>query len=107
QKSNKTEKQYLTFIDPHGLRNEDSEFSSDKVQLHKYLRIEFPEIKNVTLNSFILAPSSFDISGVRNWKREDESIDIKTYSNNLNIYELGNGNDFSYVSEIVRKIIND
>ena len=101
------EKQYLTFIDPHGLRNEDSQFSSDKVQLHNYLKTEFPEIKNVVLNSFILAPSSFDLSGMQTWEREDKATDIRTYSNNLNIYELGNGNDFNYVSEIVGKILDN
>ncbi len=69
------------------------------------MKTEFPEIKNVTLNSFILAPSSFDLSGMQTWEREDKATDIRTYSNNLNIYELGNGNDFSYVSEIIEKIL--
>lgn len=106
RKANKTEKQYLSFIDPHGLRNEDAGFLSDKIQLHKYLRSEFPEVKNVILNSFILAPSSFALSGMNIWERDDKTTDIKTYSNNLNIYELGNGNDFDYLAEIIDKILS-
>ncbi len=105
QKSAGAEKQYLTFIDPHGLRNEDTGFSSDKIQLHMYLKTDFPEIANVTLNSFILATSSFDLSAVQNWERPDKNTDIKTYCNSLNIYELGNGNDFAYISAIIRKIL--
>lgn len=99
------EKQYLTFIDPHGLRNEDGGFSSDKVQLHKYLRTEFPDVKNVVLNSFILSASKFDQSAMQYWERSDKSIDLKPYSNNLNVYELGDGIDFTYVTEIVNKIL--
>lgn len=105
RKSGGAEKQYLTFIDPHGLRNEDSGFSSDKIRLHKYLQSEFPEIKNVILNSFILAPSSFALSGMQNWERDDKTVDIKTYGNNLNIYELGNGSDFGYAADIIEKIL--
>lgn len=101
------ERQYLTFIDPHGLRNEDAQFLSDKIQLHKYLKTEFPEVKGVVLNSFILAPSSFTASGMQFWEREDKAVDLKTYSNGLNIYELGNGNDFGYVGEIVAKILKE
>jgi hypothetical protein len=106
RRQNRSVKQYLSFIDPHGLRNEDAGFSSDKIQLHKYLKSEFPEVTGVTLNSFILAPSSFVLSGMQVWEREDKTTDLRTYSNNLNIYELGNGDDFSYIAEIVSKILS-
>lgn len=100
----KSGEQFLSFIDPHGLRNEDAQFSSDKIQLHQYLQTEFPEIKNVRLNSFILAPSSFAQSGMQFWER-DKAVDLDDYANRLNIYELGNGEDFAYVAEIVGKIL--
>lgn len=102
----KGQKQYLTFIDPHGLRNEDRGFSSDRIQLSKRLKSEFPDVKNVILNSFILSVSRFDKSQVGSWQR-DKTISLAQYCSNLNIYELGEGQNFDYIRQLISKILSD
>ena len=73
----KTGKQYLTFIDPHGLRNEANQWDSDKIGLHVSIKEKENEIKlkvpNLILNSFILQPPpGFISTGIDGWHREDD-----------------------------------
>ncbi|MBC8344577.1 MAG: DEAD/DEAH box helicase family protein [Bacteroidetes bacterium] len=99
----KGRKQYLTFIDPHGMRNEDSGFDSDRIQLHKNIK----EIKasGVILNSFILCPSTFIDTGMSRWQRpEQEQNDLKEYANSVNVFECV-GNDSSYIKNIINNIV--
>ena len=53
------DKQYITFIDPHGMRRESIE--SDKVMLHKRIKEIEESLKDfpVSLNSFILSPTYY------------------------------------------------
>lgn len=58
----KDEKQYLTFIDPKGIRQLEGGLENEKVKLFKYLReIIAPSLsdKNLILNSFIISNTKF------------------------------------------------
>jgi hypothetical protein len=105
-------KQYLSFIDPHGLRNEDNGFDSDKIQLHKRIKeLEKSEyITRVTLNSIILSPSSFKDAGMMRWKdAPNDYMELKTYCNSLNIFEIGQEykrlGESEYIRYIIEKIV--
>ncbi len=107
----KGKKQYLTFIDPHGLRNEDNGFDSDKIQLHKKIKEleKSIDIKDVILNSIIISPKSFKEAGIKRWKnapQDDEEL-IK-YCNSLNIFEIGQNSSLgesAYIKSLFDKII--
>ncbi|MCF8227513.1 MAG: DEAD/DEAH box helicase family protein [Bacteroidales bacterium] len=108
----KGRKQYLTFIDPHGLRNEDNGFESDKIQLHKKIKEleKSIDIKDVVLNSIIISPKSFKEAGIKRWKnapQDDEGL-IR-YCNLLNVYEMGqystSTGDSNYIGNIIYCIL--
>jgi len=53
-------KQYITFIDPHGLRQES--ITSSKISLHKIIKTDIQSRlaePTVVLNSFILSPTKY------------------------------------------------
>lgn len=61
------EHQYVSFIDPKGIRNLNG-FSDSKIQLHKVIREDIePEVndKYITLNSYII--SNTEIKDVKHW----------------------------------------
>lgn len=61
------EHQYVSFIDPKGIRNLDG-FSDNKIQLHKNIREEIePRLNdpNITLNSYII--SNTEMKDVKHW----------------------------------------
>ena len=87
----KGKKQYLTFIDPHGLRNEDEGFDSDKIQLYKRIKeIEASaDVKNVILNSIILSPNELHKTGISRWKNAPvEAEKLLDFCNSLHIFEI-------------------
>jgi hypothetical protein len=54
------DKQYITFIDPHGLRQES--ITSSKISLHKIIKTDIQSRlaePTVVLNSFILSPTKY------------------------------------------------
>jgi len=102
-------KQYLTFIDPHGLRNEANGFDSDRIQLHKRIKdLEArEELQGIVLNSIILAPSTFLQSGMDRWTR-DQSVSLTEYANSLNVFEIGQNasqGESAYIGMIIDRIL--
>ncbi len=109
----KDDKQYLSFIDPHGLRNEKEGFNSDKIQLHKNIKEleKSPEIKEIILNSFILSPSTFAEAGIDRWHRPSPlEINLYEYANSLNIFEIGQKGsergETNYIGEMIERILS-
>lgn len=106
--------QYLTFIDPHGLRNEDRGWASDKIQLFHKLADLQTELGNndLRLNSFILDPNGdLKAAGLGRWERNDAlpGESLTTYAERQHVYEIpvsGNssGKD-SYLHRIVAEIM--
>ena len=86
-------RQFLTFIDPHGLRNEDRAWWSDKIQLHrklKELQISLGN-DNLALNSFILDPNGdLQAAGLARWERPDaqHSESLQDYAARQHVYEI-------------------
>ncbi|MDO9548899.1 MAG: DEAD/DEAH box helicase family protein [Candidatus Marinimicrobia bacterium] len=109
----KNGKQYLTFIDPHGLRNEDEGLNSDRILLHK--RIKELEKKDnikgkVILNSFILSTGAFRDSGI-NWRdTPQKEEDLYSSLNSMNVYEIsqysGKMSGSGYIGLIIQKILS-
>jgi hypothetical protein len=109
-------KQYLSFIDPHGLRNEQNGWKSTKIMMHKSIKEEI-ETKigdpNLILSSFILQPGEgFEGAGVHRWSREDDpkhELKIQDYAGRKNVFEIPkDGNKSgpgSYIDLIVQKIV--
>lgn len=58
-------KQYVSFIDPKGLRNLDSGMQNPKIQFYRTIKeIEKPHLDpNIVLNSFIVTPTRFSDPG--------------------------------------------
>ena len=113
----KAEKQYLTFVDPHGLRNEANQWDSDKIGLHVSIKEKENEIKvkvpSLILNSFILQPPpGFKSTTIDGWHREDDpkrEIPLQQYAEARNVYEMPiDGNrtgSMSYIDRMVKKIL--
>jgi hypothetical protein len=104
------EKQYLSFVDPHGLRNEQDGSNSDKIKLaerFKDQKKEFPEIEDIMLNSFILSPSTFQEANIRSWGEKFAELvteqELRDYCEKLNILEMPQN---GVVSDYIKKIIN-
>jgi hypothetical protein len=108
-------KQYLTFIDPHGLRNEANGWESDKVNLHKTIKRKQQELSrdDVILNSFILQPPpGFESAGISRWHRDDDpdrSIELSEYACLRNVLEMPTASNGSgpggYVDFMIGKIL--
>lgn len=92
----KEEKQYITFIDPKGIRNSRG-LSDPKIQFHKVIKEKIqPQVnhENIVLNSFIVSNTSFwDLP----W-REDKLIE-EFHANNV-VFQKEDKN--SYISKIVK-----
>ncbi len=104
-------KQFLTFIDPHGLRNEDSGWSSDKIQLFQKLDELQTEIGNpdLRLNSFILDPNGdLQKAGLERWQRP-VGTSLHDYAAQQHVYEIPIGGNVSskggYIDQIVKVIL--
>lgn len=87
------DKQYLTFIDPHGLRNEADGFQSDKIQLsNKIKNLELND-ENLILNSFILSVTPLhQIAHFRNSEEAEQ----------FNVLQIGGT---EYIEKIINKIV--
>jgi Type III restriction enzyme, res subunit len=99
-------KQYLTFIDPHGLRNEDNGFESDKIQLSETIKKLPVNTEGIILNSFILSPTSYKEANLKARfncsKMTDSEFVVKCKTHN--VFDMIIGNE--YFAEIVGKIIS-
>lgn len=105
----KEDKQYLTFIDPHGLRNETNGFNSPKIRLSETIKELQVELDNkIILNSFILIPPPSKIKDLVGWNKPDNA-DLYAYANSLNVYEIsqkdGISDDTSYIGAIIDEIL--
>lgn len=117
QSKDSKEKQYLTFVDPHGLRNEQGGSNSDKIKLAERLKdqdTEFPDVKEITLNSFILSPSTLKEANISSWLSEERFKELDTpqklrdYCEELNILEMPqNGAVSDYIEKIVEKSLDE
>jgi AIG2-like family. len=115
-KNKKTNEQYLSFIDPHGLRNEQLKWDSPKINLYKTIKgLEKKlSINNFSLNSFILQPPPDNLqdAGLDGWHREDDpkrEIPLDDYAANKHVYAIpidGNksGPD-GYIDKIITQIL--
>lgn len=90
------DKQYLTFIDPHGLGREKKGFQSEKIQLHKTIKELQKDIgkKDLILNSFILTPT--ESSEISHFKESEKAEDY-------NVLEIG---EKYYIERMIKKIIS-
>lgn len=90
----KGDKQYITFIDPKGIRNSKG-LSDSKIQFHKFIQEKIqPQVTkdNIELNSFIVSNTSyFELP----WK-EDKSIE--EFHNNNVVFQLEDKD--SYINQI-------
>ncbi len=109
----KENKQYLTFIDPHGLRNEDEGFDSDKIQLHKKIKeIEgSKDVKGIILNSMILSPNKLSKTGIIRWKNAPKNYEeLIDFCNSINIFEIGQHassmGESGYIGAIIDRILS-
>lgn len=95
------EKQYITFIDPKGIRNLREGMNSPKIQLHKYIREKIEKSlkdKTIILNSFIVSNTPF--KEVDFWK---EGETIASFNTNHVFFEKEQ-KDY-YISKIFHSII--
>ena len=103
--------QYLTFIDPHGLRNEQDGFNSDRIKLSSILanqENEFGSVSGVILNSFILSPSTFHDANLTAWGNFENVAELRKKCNEYNVLEMsqnGDANKLDYISQIIRTIL--
>lgn len=97
---NKGKTQYLTFIDPKGIRNAKG-ISDPKIQFYKYLEEKIqPQItgENLILNSFIISNTRWIEV---NWK---ESLSIDDFNENHVFFQKDQ--EVSYISTLVNSILN-
>ena len=91
-------KQYLTFIDPKGIRNSKG-ISDPKIQFYKYLNEKVqPQVigENLVLNSFIISNTKWIEV---NWK---ESLTIQDFNENHVYFQEDQNNN--YVTQIIDSI---
>jgi hypothetical protein len=115
-KDKNTNKQFLTFIDPHGLRNEQLQWDSPKINLYESIKsIEIAlNTKNFILNSFILQPPPYDLKqiGLDRWYREDDKnkeMPLETYAEKKHVYAIPTNyvpNTNGYIDKMIRQILN-
>ncbi len=103
----KGKRQYVTFIDPHGLVYSDEHFENPKVSLYKTL--QDPEEIGVrddtlTLNSFILSPTPMQkvISWVKKGSLREDIL--KTFHEN-HVYFYKNEDSSSYLDDMFNRIL--
>ena len=100
--------QYVTFIDPHGLVYSDEHFDDSKVAL--YATLQNPEeigIKddNLTLNSFILSPTS--MQKVASWvKKGSSEEEILQAFHKHHVYFYKGQDSGSYLNDMVDRILS-
>lgn len=95
--------QYLTFIDPKGLRQE--WVTSAKINFYKDIKIleELFEWKNIILNSFIVSKSSFDwISKQYWWETDKKDLKKELLEKNIVFQE-----DSDYIKNIFINLVNN
>lgn len=93
--------QYLTFIDPKGLRQE--WITSAKINFYKDIKIleSLFEWKNIVLNSFIVSKSSFDwISKQYWWETSKKDFKKELLDKNIVFQE-----DSNYIESIFNKVL--
>jgi hypothetical protein len=111
-----TGKQFLTFIDPHGLRNEQNGWDSPKINLYKTIKSLEAQIGNANfvLNSYILQPppDGLEEAGLEKWNREDDLknvIPLDNYAATKHVYAIPiDGNKAGkggYIDKIVTQIL--
>jgi hypothetical protein len=112
--------QFLTFIDPHGLRNETNQWNTEKIQWFKSIKELEKSInnQNLVLNSFILQPyskssSGLDGAGLNNWFREDDllkEINLDVYAAKNHVYAIPRDGNCSgengYLDKMVTQILD-
>ena len=98
-------KQYITFIDPKGLRN--TSIYDEKVKLHKTIK-EYEQILNngnngqeVLLNSFILSVTSID-----NLLDMYKGIDINYFEDNNILFIDVNEDNTETIDKLINKILS-
>jgi hypothetical protein len=115
-KNKKTDEQYLSFIDPHGLRNEQSGWDSPKINLHKTIKGLEKKFAagNFTLHAFILQPppDNLQVAGLNNWHREDDpfrAFPLEEYAAGKHVYAIPiDGNKAGpggYIDKIITQIL--
>lgn len=114
-KDTNTGKQYLSFLDPHGLRNERDGWNSEKIMLHRRIKEIEAKLGNtdLVLNSFILQPPpGFRDAAIDRWHREDDPLrqsDLAEYARSRNVFEIpveGNrSGPNGYIDLMVRKVL--
>lgn len=95
----KDKKQYLTFIDPKGIRNSKG-INDPKIQFYKYLEEKVqPQVlkENLVLNSFIISNTKWIEV---NWK---ESLSISNFNENQVYFQEDQNID--YILKIIEKIL--
>jgi len=95
----KDEKQYISFIDPKGLRNMAPD--DPKIEFHRYIKDIETQLgdKNIILNSFIASPTKY--SEIENlWKIKKEELEKK---NIFFIYD--DKEDEQYIRKMIGRII--
>ncbi|NLM18961.1 MAG: hypothetical protein GX217_02935 [Clostridiaceae bacterium] len=88
------EKQYITFIEPHGMARES--FTSSKVGLHSRLKTEIEaklKVPSVTLNSFILSTTKYS-------DLVDKSVTVEVWNANHVLFM----DDSKYIEMIFDKL---
>jgi len=115
-KNKKTNEQFLSFIDPHGLRNEQLRWDSPKINLYKTIKGLERKLaaRNFTLHSFILQPPPDNLqdAGLDGWHREDDplrAVPLDDYAAAKHVYAIpidGNKSGPSgYIDKIITQIL--
>lgn len=103
-------RQYLTFIDPHGLRNEENGFNSPRIQLHKEIKNIEANVNNpnLVLNSFILLPSNSKWNDIEGWNWDRENYNhVKEYAKTQNILKIRDSesqDNLEYLEALIGKL---
>lgn len=96
-------KQYITFIDPKGLRQEQG-LDSPKITLHKTIRETIqPKLNNprIELNSFIITATRFD--EIRHWK----GLESVQYANEHHILFMNDANEQgNYIEALFSRLLS-
>lgn len=112
-KNKKTNEQFLSFIDPHGLRNEQLRWDSPKINLYQTIKglEKTLSTTNFILHSFILQPPPDNLqdAGLEGWHREDDAfriIPLDDYAANKHVYAIPIDGNKSGPGGYIDKIIN-
>lgn len=108
--------QYLTFVDPHGLRNEQLKWDSSKINFHKTIKDLEAKLgrADLKINSFILQPPPDDLlqAGLDGWHRDDDpmrQVSLNEYAAGKHVFAITlDGNKAGvdgYIDKIVSRIL--